>query len=89
MTDGRHDHPYVPASYAHATWRRLPPFFQLPGTITRNATTIQVELTPFNDRALNHDLALLCERVNLASPYLPDGRVLSFTIRSTRCLLPA
>ncbi len=80
---------YFPASYAHATWHRLLPFFQLFGTITRDATTIQVELTPFNDRALNHDLAQLCERVNEASPHLPDGRLLSFTIHSTRCVLPA
>jgi hypothetical protein len=80
---------YFPASYAHATWRRLLPFFQLPGTITHEATTIQVELCPFNDRALNRDLALLCQRVNQASPRLPDGRPLSFTIRSTCCILPA
>ncbi len=57
--------------------------------ITRDATTIQAELCPFNDRALNRDLAFLCERVNQASPRLPDGRLLSFTIRSTRCILPA
>src|SRR5712692_819841 len=82
------DH-YFPASYAHATWLRLVPFFRLPGTITRDATTIQVELCPFNDRALNRDLALLCERVNEASPRLPDGRLLSFTIRSPCCILPA
>jgi hypothetical protein len=80
---------YFPPSYAHATWRRLLLFFQLPGTITRDTTTIQVELCPFNDRALNRDLALLCERVNQASPRLPDGRLLSFTIRSTCCILPA
>ncbi len=80
---------YFPASYAHATWHRLLPFFQLPGTIIRDATTIQVELTPFNDRALNRDLAHLCERVNQAAPHLPDGRLLSFTIHSTRCILPA
>ena len=80
---------YFPASYAHATWRRLLPFFQLPGTITRDATTTQVELSLFNDRALNRDLAFLCERVNKASPRLPDGRLLSFTRRSTRCVLPA
>ncbi len=47
------------------------------------------ELCPFNDRALNRDLALLCERVNEASPRLPDGRLLSFTIRSPCCILPA
>ena len=82
------DH-YFPASFAHATWLRLLPFFRLPGTITRDATTIHVELSPFNDRTLNRDLVLLCERVNQASPRLPDGRLLSFTIRSTCCILPA
>jgi hypothetical protein len=78
---------YFPASYAQATWKRLLPFFQLPGTITQNATMVQVELHPFNDRALNRDLAILCERVNQASPRLPDGRQLSFTIRSSCCVL--
>ena len=82
------DH-YFPASFAHATWLRLLPFFRLPGTITRDATTIHVELSPFNDRTLNRDLVLLCERVNQASPRLPDGRLLSFTIRSTCRILPA
>jgi hypothetical protein len=80
---------YFPASYAHATWHRLLPFFQLPGTITRDATTIRVELFPFNDRTLNRDLALLCERANQAAPHLPDGCLLSFTIRSSSCILPA
>ena len=80
---------YFPASYAHATWKRLLPVFQLPGTITHDASTIQVELCPFNDRTLNRALVLLCERVNQASPRLPDGRLLSVTIRSARCILPA
>jgi len=80
---------YFPPSYADATWRRLLPFFQLPCMITCDAATIQVHLSPFNDRALNRDLALLCEWVNQASPRLPDGRLLSFTIRSTCCILPA
>jgi hypothetical protein len=80
---------YFPASYAHATWHRLLPFFQIPGTITHDATTIQVELTPFNDRALNRDLAHLCEQVNKASPHLSDGRQLSFTLRSTCRILAA
>lgn len=53
------DH-YFPPSYAQATWKRLLPFFQLPGTITQDATLVQVELRPFNDRVLNRDLALLC-----------------------------
>jgi hypothetical protein len=82
------DH-YFPASYAQATWKRLLPFFQLPGTITSNAHQVQVNLRPFNDRALNRDLAVLCDRVNQASPHLPDGCRLSFTVLSTRCILPA
>ncbi len=80
---------YFPASYAQATWRRLLPFFQLPGTITHHAHLVQVELRPFNDRMLNRDLAVLRERVNQASPRLPDGRRLSFTIHSSCCILAA
>ncbi|GHO59612.1 hypothetical protein [Ktedonobacter robiniae] len=80
------DH-YFPPSYAQATWKRLLPFFQLAGTITQDAQTVRVELRPFNDRALNRDLLVLCERVNQASPRLPDGRRLSFTIRSSCCIL--
>jgi hypothetical protein len=80
---------YFPASYAQATWRRLAPFFRLAGTVVPAISTVQVELRPFNDRALNRDLAVLCERVNQASPRLPDGRMLSFTISPSRCILPA
>jgi len=80
---------YFPASYAHATWRRLAPFFQLAGTVVPAISTVQVELRPFNDRALNRDLAVLCERVNQASLRLPDGRLLAFTISHSRCILPA
>ena len=82
------DH-YFPASYAQATWRRLLPFFQLPGTITPHGQMVQVELRPFNDWALNCDLAVLCACVNQASPRLPDGRRLSFTIQSIGCTLAA
>jgi hypothetical protein len=82
------DH-YFPVSYAQATWKRLLPFFQLPGTITHHAHLVQVELHPFNDPTLNRDLAVLCERVNQASLRLPDGRQLSFTIQSTCCTLAA
>jgi hypothetical protein len=80
---------YFPASYAHATWHRLASFFQLAGTVVPDASTVHVELGPFNDRMLNRDLARLCERINLAAPQLPDGRLLSFTIRSSRCILHA
>jgi hypothetical protein len=82
------DH-YFPASYAHATWLRLAPFFRLPGTVITDATTVRVVLRPFNDRALNRDLASLCERVNSASPHLPDGRRLCFTLSSPCRILPA
>jgi len=50
---------------------------------------VQVELRPFNDRALNRDLAMLCKRVNQASPRLPDGRRLLFTMCSICCVLVA
>lgn len=80
---------YFPSSYAQATWKRLLPFFQLPGTITRHDQMVRVELHPFNDRALNRDLAVLCERVNQTLPHLPDGRQLFFTMRSTCCTLVA
>ena len=49
-----------------AMWVRddyFPPSYQLPGTITQNSPTIQVERCPLNERVLNWDLALLCERV--------------------------
>lgn len=58
---------YFPASYAQATWKRLFPFFQLSSTITHSTQMVQVELHPFNDRALNRDLAILRERVSQAS----------------------
>jgi hypothetical protein len=73
---------YFPASYAHATWRRLAPFFQLPGMIVSSQQTVSVELHPFNDRQLNQDLVYWCEQLNKASPRLPDGRRLLFVVRS-------
>jgi len=71
---------YFPLSYAHATWKRLAPFFHLPGRVTRGPRAVSVELRPFNDRQLNHDLVALCERVNQASLQLPDGRHLLFSL---------
>ncbi len=71
---------YFPLTYAHATWKRLAPFFHLPGRVTQGPRAISVELRPFNDRQLNHDLVALCERVNQASPQLPDGRQLLFSV---------
>jgi hypothetical protein len=73
------DH-YFPPSYAHATWKRLEPFFKLPGQVVWEADCVRVTLCPFNDRQLNRDLAVLCARVVAAAPQLPDGRRLLFTI---------
>lgn len=66
---------------------RLAPFFQLPGRVIRGPATVQVELRPFNDRQLNRDLVLLCERVNVAQPQLPDGRAL--VLRISREMRPS
>src|SRR5258708_2633180 len=46
------DH-YFPAEYAHASWHRLQPFFQLPGRIDWGPESVTVELKPFNDRQYN------------------------------------
>jgi hypothetical protein len=70
-----------PASFAHATWARLAPFFQLPGSITSSRHAVSVQLYPFNDRQYNRDLSLLCQRVNEKQLHLPDGRRLLFSIR--------
>lgn len=73
------DH-YFPESFGQATWRRLAPFFHLPGLVIQGQNTVCIELRPFNDRQYNRDLAILCERVNNAAPHLPDGRRLRFVI---------
>ena len=71
---------YFPATYAHATWKRVAPFFQLGGQVLQGASTVSVEFHPFNDRHYNRDLAMLCERVNDAALHLPDGRRLLLTV---------
>jgi|GEM_PF-1113325 len=71
---------YFPATYAHATWHRLEPFFRLPGRIVWGAAFVAVELRCFNDQHLNRDLAAVCDQVNAAQPHLPDGRPLRYTI---------
>jgi hypothetical protein len=70
-----------PASYAHATWARLAPFFQLPGVVTSSQHTVSVQLRPFHDRQYNRDLSLLCQRVNEKHLHLPDGRLLLFSVK--------
>jgi len=81
------DH-YFPAEYAHAGWHRLQAFFQLPGRIHWRAESVEVELKPFNDRALNRDLETLCVKVAQGRPRLPDGRLLLFRVQgaSLPCL---
>jgi hypothetical protein len=74
------DH-YFPAEYAHASWHRLQPFFQLPGRIDWGSESVKVELKPFNDCALNRDLVLLCTKVLQEQPHLPDGRRLLFQVQ--------
>ena len=70
-----------PAAYAHTTWARLAPFFQLPGTLTSSRQMVSVQLRPFNDRRYNRDLVLLCQRVNEKQLHLPDGRLLLFRVQ--------
>ena len=74
------DH-YFPAGYAHAGWHRLQPFFQLPGRIHWRRDCVEVELKPFNDRALNRDLETLCVKVAQGWLCLPDGRRLLFRVQ--------
>ncbi len=77
------DH-YFPITYAHATWARLAPFFQLRGAVVSTRHTVSVELHPFNDRQYNRDLMALCQRVNERQVRLPDGRLLVFSVMETR-----
>jgi hypothetical protein len=79
------DH-YFPVEYAHASWHRLQPFFQLPGQIFWGTDTVEVELKPFNDRALNRDLKTLCVKVTQVQPCLPDGRRLLFRLQGASIL---
>jgi hypothetical protein len=72
---------YFPAQYAHAGWRRLQVFFQLPGRIFWGRDRVEVELKGFNDRALNRDLEMLCAKIAQEQPRLPDGRRLLFRVQ--------
>jgi hypothetical protein len=69
-----------PSSYAHATWTRLVPFFQLSGIITSSRHAVSVQLHPFHNRHYNRDLSLLCHRLNEKQLHLPDGRLLLFSL---------
>src|SRR2546430_16376503 len=72
---------YFPVAYAHAGWHRLQIFFQLPGRIHWGTESVEVELKPFNDHALNRDLETLCAKVAQEQPRLPDGRRLLFKVQ--------
>ena len=81
------DH-YFPASHAHATWKRLTPFFHLPGVVTQGRNTVEVALRPFNDKRYNQDLEALCERVNAVAQRLPDGRRLHVSVQTNALVRP-
>jgi len=69
-----------PADYAQATPKALLPFFRLPGRVLTFDDRVLVTLRPFNDRALNRDLAEFCQRVNDAHLCLPTGKTLIFYV---------
>lgn len=71
------DH-FFPDDYDNATWKRLAPFFRLPGYIVETAERCTVYLRRFNDTTLNRDLTELCRTVTGKQLQLPDGRVLQF-----------
>lgn len=73
---------FFSASFAQATWKRLAPFFPLRGQVRQHSSSVFVELSRFNDRQYNRDLAVLCERVNNASLHVPDGRRLLLTVKT-------
>jgi len=79
------DH-FFPDTYAHATWKHLAPFFDLPGRMTWERATVRVERRPFNDQQLTRELTVLCAQVNTRTPHLPDGRqfVLSVGLPAAR-----
>ena len=76
---------YFPASYAHATWGRLTPFFHLEGQVRLSQDEVSVALRPFHDRQYTRDLVALCQQVNAAHCHLPDGRVLRFSVQDLAC----
>jgi hypothetical protein len=79
---------YFPASYQHATWKRLAPFFHLPGVVKQEQGAVEVLLRPFNDKQYNKDLEALCERVNALAPRLPDGRRLHVSVQTNALVRP-
>ena len=62
------------------TLGQLLPFFQLPGLVTVDQSTVSVPFRPFNDRQLNEDLTILFQCVSRAAPHLSDGRRLLLVV---------
>jgi len=71
-----------PSDYAHATTKTL---LRLPGRVLTFDDRVLVTLRPFNDRALNCDLAEFCQRVNDAHLALPTGKMLIFRMAELAC----
>ena len=69
-----------PSDYAQATGKRLAPFFELPGHVSWEQTTVRVALRPLNNRQLTRDLHALCARMHEHALHLPDGRRLVFSV---------
>jgi hypothetical protein len=65
---------WFPSGYEHAGWKRLSAFFALKGRVKWEREEVEVELRPFNDRAMNRDLEAVCRRVAEREARLPDGR---------------
>ena len=58
------------------------PFFELGGWVSQQGQKLIIELQPFNDCALNRDLARVCELVTKAGLALPDGNLLQMQVRA-------
>lgn len=76
-----------PVSYAQCSWQRLQPFFELGGWVSQQVGVVKVTLQPFNDRALNRDLAQVCELASGAGLVLPDGRRLQLEVAQEQAML--
>lgn len=74
------DH-YFPASYANSTWATLLPFFKLGGWVSSTKESVEVVLESFNDRNLNRDLGVICEKLAATPLRLPGGQYLKLQLK--------
>ncbi len=77
-------HPPGLRQRAHISGRA---YGKLGGRQCHATSSHKVELWPFHDRALNHDLAEVCTRVAEAAPLLPGGRRLLLCLQGDGHLL--